>query len=57
MTQKIHMHKIFQKKKALIPVLLYKSGIICIFLLFFFMHYLATKKLMDKSKYCDITSL
>lgn len=34
MTQKIHMHKIFKKKKKAIPVLVHKSGIICIFLLF-----------------------
>lgn len=34
MTQKIHMHKIFKKKKKEIPVLVHKSGIICIFLLF-----------------------
>lgn len=34
MTQKIHMHKIFKKKKKAIPVLVNKSGIICIFLLF-----------------------
>lgn len=54
MTQKIHMHKIFLKKKTQF-LSLYINQVSSAF--FFCFYALSHRKLTYKSKYCDITSL
>lgn len=54
MTQKIHMHKIFKKKKKQF-LSLYINQVSSAF--FFCFYALSHRKLTYKSKYCDITSL
>lgn len=54
MTQKIHMHKIFKKKKKQF-LSLYINQVSSAF--FFSFYALSHRKLTYKSKYCDITSL